>query len=183
MAEQSTTIKTRIQLKNDIEANWNKVINFIPKKGEAIVYSAETAQDELPQGRATPYPFSRLKIGDGETTVINLPFIDAGTLNGENEFIIKYNYKSSFPEVGDLNKLYIDLSTNIIYYYNQSGQYIQLSRTAFNLHKTAASLISSWNAGTTTTAAVENNILIIKNGLNSILTYTNHEVIDNVLEG
>ena len=29
-------IKTRIQLKNDTEANWNKAINFIPKSGEII---------------------------------------------------------------------------------------------------------------------------------------------------
>ena len=65
------TIKTRIQLKNDTEENWNKAINFTPKKGEVIIYSADDT-----------HPFSRLKVGDGNTTVINLPFIDAATLNG-----------------------------------------------------------------------------------------------------
>ena len=62
-------IKTRIQLKNDTEENWNKATNFVPKQGELIIYSADES-----------HPFSRIKIGDGETTVINLPFIDAKTM-------------------------------------------------------------------------------------------------------
>ena len=65
------TIKTRIQLKNDTEAHWNLATNFIPREGEIIVYSADGS-----------HPFSRLKVGDGNTNVINLPFIDAGTING-----------------------------------------------------------------------------------------------------
>ena len=36
MAE--NTIKTRIQLKNDTEENWNKAVNFVPKQGELIIY-------------------------------------------------------------------------------------------------------------------------------------------------
>lgn len=66
------TVHTRIQLKNDTEANWNRAINFVPLQGELIIYSADES-----------HPFSRIKIGDGETTVINLPFIDAKTINGK----------------------------------------------------------------------------------------------------
>lgn len=71
------TIKSRIQLKNDTEANWNKAgpkdnsPGFIPLQGEVIIYSTDDT-----------HPFFRLKVGDGETNVVNLPFIDAGTLNG-----------------------------------------------------------------------------------------------------
>ena len=65
------TIKARIQLKNDIEANWNQATNFVPRKGELIVYSPDTT-----------HSYSRLKVGDGTTTVINLPFIDASTISG-----------------------------------------------------------------------------------------------------
>lgn len=65
------TIKARIQLKNDIEANWNQATNFVPRKGELIVYSPDTTHN-----------YSRLKVGDGTTTVINLPFIDASTISG-----------------------------------------------------------------------------------------------------
>lgn len=65
------TIKTRIQLKSDTEVNWNKAVNFIPLKGEVIIYSADGT-----------HPFSRLKVGDGVTNVHALPFIDSSTLNG-----------------------------------------------------------------------------------------------------
>lgn len=61
MAEK--TLNTRIQQKHDIEANWLKATNFIPKVGEIIVYDADDN-----------YPYARTKIGDGTTTVINLPF-------------------------------------------------------------------------------------------------------------
>jgi len=79
----NSTIKTRIQLKCDTEANWKKSVleseggekisgtSFIPLRGELIVYSADMA-----------HPFSRLKIGDGITNVVMLPFIDANTLSG-----------------------------------------------------------------------------------------------------
>ena len=69
----ANTIKTRIQLKNDTEAHWDLATNFVPKQGEVIIYSADDT-----------HPFSRLKIGDGETTVVNLPFINAGTAERMN---------------------------------------------------------------------------------------------------
>ena len=68
----TNTIKTRIQLKNDTEENWNKAINFVPLKGEVIIYSADDA-----------HPFCRLKVGNGITTVSNLPFIYSNTLDKE----------------------------------------------------------------------------------------------------
>ena len=66
----TNTIKTRIQLKNDTEAHWNLATNFIPKEGEVIIYSADDT-----------HLFSRLKVGDGKTTVINLPFIGKDILD------------------------------------------------------------------------------------------------------
>ena len=64
----NNTIKTRIQLKNDTEANWDKAVNFVPREGEVIIYSADDT-----------HPFSRLKVGDGVTNVIDLPFINSGS--------------------------------------------------------------------------------------------------------
>lgn len=58
------TIKTRLLQKIDTEENWLKAINFIPLKGELIVYSKDNN-----------YPYDRIKIGDGINTVINLPFV------------------------------------------------------------------------------------------------------------
>ena len=71
----SDNIKSRIQLKNDTEENWNKAVNFIPRKGELIIYNAESSNDNA-------RPFPRLKVGDGITNVVNLPFFDAGSISG-----------------------------------------------------------------------------------------------------
>jgi len=77
MATSNNTIKTRIQLKSDTEENWIKAgpkdgsTGFVPLRGELIIYSADET-----------HAFSRLKIGDGTTNVVALPFIDSGTLNG-----------------------------------------------------------------------------------------------------
>ena len=109
----ASTIKTRIQLKNDTEENWNKAINFIPKQGEVIIYSTDDA-----------HPFSRLKVGDGFTTVINLPFIDAATLNGRNiEVDTKENWlrKNNYiPKSGDII-IYLNKDTVI-----ENGQNINI---------------------------------------------------------
>ena len=67
----NNTVKARIQLKNDTEAHWNLAENFIPRQGEVIIYSADDT-----------HPFSRLKIGDGETLVASLPFVESGSVNG-----------------------------------------------------------------------------------------------------
>lgn len=62
-------IKTRIQNKNDTSENWAKAVNFIPLKGEIIVYT----------------DLRKIKIGDGVTKVGALEFAnskDAETLTG-----------------------------------------------------------------------------------------------------
>lgn len=56
------TLKTRIQLKTDTEANWDLATTFIPKKGEPIVVQLENGT-------------SALKIGDGEKTVSELAYV------------------------------------------------------------------------------------------------------------
>ena len=53
-------IKTRIQNKNDTSENWAKAVNFIPLKGEIIIYN-DTLQ---------------FKIGDGKTLLSQLEFVD-----------------------------------------------------------------------------------------------------------
>lgn len=59
-------IKARYQQKIDTEANWNKAVNFIPMKGEIIIYKDSDIVKE--------------KIGDGITTVGNLKFNTDDTL-------------------------------------------------------------------------------------------------------
>lgn len=59
-------IYSRMQQKHDIQANWEKAVNFIPLEGEIIVYDPD--ENNLN---------SRIKIGDGETKVNNLAFIES----------------------------------------------------------------------------------------------------------
>ena len=61
-------ITSRIQQKHDVAANWAKATNFIPKKGEIIIYDAEYSASGV-ETQAV-----RFKIGDGSKTVNNLPF-------------------------------------------------------------------------------------------------------------
>lgn len=63
MATNNKTFNTRTQQKHDVEANWLKATNFIPLAGEVIVYDKDSN-----------YPYARIKIGDGNTNVNNLPF-------------------------------------------------------------------------------------------------------------
>lgn len=57
-------MNARIQHKHDIEINWDKASNFIPKIGEIIVYDIDDN-----------YNYSRFKIGDGVRAVTDLEFL------------------------------------------------------------------------------------------------------------
>ena len=76
---------TRVQMKNDIEANWQQAVNFKPLLGEVIIYRAEKDGDALPKDPNNPsqnlrnyyITYPRIKVGDGSTNVNDLPFIDS----------------------------------------------------------------------------------------------------------
>lgn len=73
------TLNTRLQVKRDTETNWGKATNFIPKAGEPIFYT----------------DLKKFKIGDGITTVNNLPFIKedyAGKEEGPTESLSQTIY-------------------------------------------------------------------------------------------
>lgn len=63
--KQLREINARQIQKHDIEKNWHsdKFINFVPMKGEFIIYDRDLEHD-----------VPRLKIGDGSTRLIDLPF-------------------------------------------------------------------------------------------------------------
>ena len=175
MATANNTIKTRIQLKSDTEANWNKAgpkdgsLGFIPMRGELIVYTADAL-----------HAFSRLKVGDGSTNVVNLPFIDAGTLNGNETEIVKKDNFSSFPSPGSEDKLYVDLSTNRIYHYAAASGYTQLSNFEFNITKSTVGSIIAWMPGVTPTAKVENHVFKVTNGELPTLLWEKTSVVTDV---
>lgn len=59
------TLKSRIQNKRGTDAEWKLATNFVPLKGEQVVYEADS-DNESP----------RIKIGDGDTNVNSLPFAE-----------------------------------------------------------------------------------------------------------
>ena len=62
-------IKARTQQKNDTSTNWAKATTFVPLKGELIVYT----------------DIGQFKVGDGTTTVVNLPYKDVEYTDTEVE--------------------------------------------------------------------------------------------------
>ena len=64
-------IKEKTIIKKDTLENWNKAKNFIPKDGEIIVY--------IGMG---------MKLGDGITSVNNLPFVNQSTYTIEDNTLI-----------------------------------------------------------------------------------------------
>ena len=63
--------------RHDIEANWLQS-DYVPEKGEIIVYDIESGEDLFPENRYQPYAYERFKIGDGNQDVNALPFaVDA----------------------------------------------------------------------------------------------------------
>lgn len=84
------TVKIRLVLKHDTEANWTKAVNFVPKQGEIIVY------DDV---AGAP---SRFKIGDGTTKVNDLPFAHEYLLDNQNTFTAIQKFSAEGIEIGSV---------------------------------------------------------------------------------
>lgn len=171
MMPATNTFEGRIRLKTDTEANWN-AHPIVPLLGELIIYSADAT-----------HTYSRVKIGDGNTPVTNLPFIDAGTIDGHslppNE-VRTYATRSLFPYPGEQNILYIDLSTSIIYCYTPASGYTQLSNFTYNIEKTQVSNITYWRTGSSTTLSCDKGILHVASGILPSLNYEQLQVVRNI---
>lgn len=64
-------LESRVILKNGSEENWNKVSDFIPEKGEILVYNPDET-----------HSYSRLKIGNGVNLPKDLPFVATDSIPG-----------------------------------------------------------------------------------------------------
>ena len=102
-------MNARIQHKHDIEANWNKALNFIPKAGEIIIYDIDEN-----------YNYSRFKIGDGVRTINNIEFSKTdltgyATESYVNQVISNKVDKNDLPKIAtDDDVLDLLIETNII---------------------------------------------------------------------
>lgn len=79
----NSTIHARVINIHDTEERWNQAVTFIPRAGEIVVYDADTK-----------HVYPRFKIGDGITSVIDLPFsVDLAieTFFGSTDGVIRLN--------------------------------------------------------------------------------------------
>ena len=66
----------RIQNKRDTTANWNAARGMVPLAGEVIIYTDyKTIRKEI-DGEMQDVHIPGVKIGDGQTYVQDLPFVD-----------------------------------------------------------------------------------------------------------
>ena len=93
MAEKNLT--TRIKHKIDTSANWAKAVNFIPLKGEIIIYS----------------DLRKIKVGDGTTKVNSLQFLADFSKNEADNYYVKklgstgvYKVYMSAPDGNDASR-------------------------------------------------------------------------------
>ena len=99
MAEK--TLNTRIQLKIDTETKWNNTKDFVPKKGEIIIYEPDSNNSRY-----------RIKIGDNKTDVKKLGFafpidseLNSGSINPVQNSVIS-------TAIGNLEDFVNDPITN-----------------------------------------------------------------------
>lgn len=176
MATQNNTMKTRVQLKRDTEANWNQAgpkqnsPGFIPLAGELIVYLPDSTHD-----------YSRLKVGDGATNVVYLPFIDAGTVNGEtivNEIV---TFNGNFPSNGDSTKLYVNTNNKAIYYYDGTT-WQKLSNHTYTFSQNTATMITDWSAGSVPQFSLSGGTFFVTSGTAPSLTKENRTFLSSVIK-
>lgn len=90
-------INTRQIQKHGVESHWKKSLNFIPERGEWIVYDVDEN-----------YSYPRFKMGDGLTLVNDLPFLAPQpdwAQTDENAL----DYIKNKPEIGDSSLSYDEM--------------------------------------------------------------------------
>ena len=72
----SGTVNARIQNKRDSTANWNAARGFVPLAGEVIIYNDYKIVQKEIDGETKQVYIPGIKVGDGQTYVQDLPFVD-----------------------------------------------------------------------------------------------------------
>ena len=72
----SATVNSRIQSKRDTTTNWNAARGMVPLAGEVIIYTDYKVIQKEIDGEMKTVFIPGIKIGDGQTYVQDLPFVD-----------------------------------------------------------------------------------------------------------
>lgn len=134
------TFQGRMVQKHDTKANWEKATNFIPLKGEIIIY------DDL----------RKIKIGDGSTKINDLNFINADTIlpvaSKTLEGIVKIGNNINITEDGIISVANGSVGTRGVVYLVDS-----YTRTDTDKAVTPHALNQVYNLIPTKTSSLEND--------------------------
>lgn len=116
----SKIIQTRISQKHSLEKDWKEhAKTFVPMLGEIIVYETEVDSDgtikALPEGRTKPYDYARIKIGDGQRFVGDLPFLNEAITDAEIDEICQTDISqldAAIDEIIELQNSYIEMEVS-----------------------------------------------------------------------
>lgn len=128
---------------------------YVPRVGEIVIYDKDETHD-----------YARMKVGDGSSLVAQLPFLDAGTINGKTiePVVLRYRSYDQFPPIGSTGSLYFDEQNNALYCWVNSSGYVKIS-FASNEYRTITLLtVRSFDPGEMTTLTASDGVLNVVNG-------------------
>lgn len=84
-------VYARVAPKRDTTRNWELHADFVPFRGELIIYTDKYSYEDE-EGRRVKVP--AIKIGDGHTKICDLPFLGGGTAP------VRYDQLEGLPKIG-----------------------------------------------------------------------------------
>lgn len=147
---------------------WLNDVSYRPALGEIVIYDKDTTHD-----------YARIKIGDGSSLVSALPFIDAGSVNGEivTPAIEQYDTFNNFPAVGNDSTLYYDKQQSELYCWVNSSGYVKISSAGSEYQSLQIKTVDTWDAGKMTNLTAQDQTLYVENGTVPTLTTQDQTVL------
>lgn len=153
---------------HDTSEGWVGKPTVVPNLGQIIVYDKDSTHN-----------YARIKVGDGVTIASQLPFIDAGTVNGQTilDVIKRYDTKDSFPAIGDLKSFYFDTTNEVLYCWTNNSGYVRLSSAADEYRSISLQSLLTWDEGSPTTINAHEGTMFVVNGTSPSLDIANTSVL------
>ena len=83
-------VQARVAPKRDTTARWERKGDFVPFRGEIIIYTDKYSYEDE-QGKTVNVP--AIKIGDGKTCIAELPFLGGGSTP------VRYDELQGLPKI------------------------------------------------------------------------------------
>lgn len=125
----ATVVKHTYQLKRGTAQRWIEV-NPVLREGEP----------------GFEYDTYKLKIGDGLTSWVNLPYINEGIAVQGQEEMVTVNTTYELPAIGDAAKLYRVVQDKLLYQWNSQEQHYESIGSSGGISPDDITLINGGNA-------------------------------------